>query len=185
MTTSRRANEPSRLVRCTPWLYAPPQPLSLGFTACTAPSLIACSPTGFSFRNPWMNLHHSTLLVKFLRVFAALNPSNFQGNWSLHEMKIVQRTNQVFENYHLRGGGGELKGFWLCHDKNYLIPYKALWYSYEQHPHLHYPSILCWRQLISPSVIPTTPPPPPPPHTHTHAQSSTSSSGDYDFTTGL
>ena len=112
-----------------------------------------------------MNLHHSTLLVKFLRVFAALNPSNFQGNWSLHEMKIVQRTNQVFENYHLRGGGGgELKGFWLCHDKNYLIPYKALWYSYKQHPHLHYPSILCWRQLISPSVIPTTLPPPP---THT------------------
>ena len=115
-----------------------------------------------------MNLHHSTLLVKFLRVFAALNPSNFQGNWSLHEMKIVQRTNQVFENYHLRGGGGELKGFWLCHDKNYLIPYKALWYSYKQHPHLHYPSILCWRQLISPSVIPTTlPPSPPPSHTHT------------------
>ena len=65
------------------------------------------------------------------------------------------------------GGGGVLKGFWLCHDKNYLIPYKALWYSYEQHPHLHYPSILCWRQLISPSVIPTTLPPPPPPHTHT------------------
>ena len=63
-------------------------------------------------------------------------------------------------------GGGVLKGFWLCHDKNYLIPYKALWYSYEQHPHLHYPSILCWRQLISPSVIPTTLPPPPP-HTHT------------------
>ena len=105
----------------------------------------------------WMNLHHSTLLVKFLRVFAALNPSNFQGNWSLHEMKIVQRTNQVFENYHLRGGG-ELKGFWLCHDKNYLIPYKALWYSYEQHPHLHYPSILCWSP--QPSL------PPPPPHTH-------------------
>ena len=104
-----------------------------------------------------MNLHHSTLLVKFLRVFAALNPSNFQGNWSLHEMKIVQRTNQVFENYHLRGGG-ELKGFWLCHDKNYLIPYKALWYSYEQHPHLHYPSILCWSP--QPSL-------PPPPHTHT------------------
>ena len=58
-----------------------------------------------------------------------------------------------------RRGGGELKGFWLCHDKNYLIPYKALWYSYEQHPHLHYPSILCWSP--QPSL------PPPPPHTHT------------------
>ena len=114
-----------------------------------------------------MNLHHSTLLVKFSRVFAALNPSNFQGNWSLHEMKIVQRTSQVLK-LTLERGRGVLKGFWLCHDKNYLIPYKALWYSYEQHPHLHYPSILCWRQLISPSVIPTTlPPPPPPSHTHT------------------
>ena len=29
------------------------------------------------------------------------------------------------------GGGGGVKGIWLCLDKTYLIPHKALYYSYD------------------------------------------------------
>ena len=29
------------------------------------------------------------------------------------------------------GGGGSVKGIWLCLDKTYLIPHKTLYYSYD------------------------------------------------------
>ena len=68
------------------------------------------------------------------------------------------------------GGGGSVKGIWLCLDKTYLIPHKTLYYSYDlpsfavnKQSIFYSPSIYFGGGDSSPTPFPQTPRPPCPP----------------------
>ena len=72
-----------------------------------------------------------------------------------------------------RGGGRVVEGFWLCHDKTYLIPHKSLYYSNDlpsfsvnKQPIFYIPSIyfggddsspLLFLEIARPPLFPSPP----------------------------